>query len=305
MFEKGIEAFLAVASCHSIAGAAQLLNLTHSAVSRRLRSLEEEFDMILIDRQKGVRRSKLTESGEKFFPIAERWSQLWREIHNVKTSVESLSLEIGCVDSVNTYIMPPLYKALQNYGQSVNLRIQVNPSLVLYDKMVRRDLDVSFVVQEIRNQHLEVTPFFSERMHVVRLRHGHSLLPVVKASELEPEYEFCIRWSPAHQLWHDRIWDPFRKAKIELDTVTLIQELIDDPRHWAIIPNSVVGFFRTNGNLVIQDLDPPPPDRITYMVTHRFPRIGARQGLEILKKLSEDLSWQSRPDAGQHRSFIR
>ena len=36
---REIEAFLAVASCHSISGAADLLNVTQSAVSHRIRKL--------------------------------------------------------------------------------------------------------------------------------------------------------------------------------------------------------------------------------------------------------------------------
>ena len=287
MYEKGIEAFLAISSCQSIVEAAYLLHLTPSAVSRRLQNLEEELDMILIDRQKGVRQSKLTLSGEKFFPIAEKWSQLWRETHGIKSEDDSLYLKIGCVDSVNTFIMPPIYKELQNYKQPVSLRIQVNPSPVMYEKMERRDLDVSFVVQEQRHQQLEVTPFLAEKMYIIRLRHHASVSPVVKASELDPKYEFYIRWSPSHQLWHDRIWNPLVKSTIEIDTVPLILKLLDDPRHWAIVPRSVLDLFKDNSELIIQDLEPSIPKRVTYIVTHRYPRISAKKGIDILKELAK------------------
>jgi DNA-binding transcriptional LysR family regulator len=50
MYDRGIEVFLSVASYHTSAGASQILNLTASAVSQRLRNLEDELNMIFIDR---------------------------------------------------------------------------------------------------------------------------------------------------------------------------------------------------------------------------------------------------------------
>lgn len=291
MYDRGIEAFLSVASCRSISGAAKMLNLTSSAISHRLRNLEDELNMTLIDRQKGVRRSELTLAGEKFFPIAERWNNLFRETQLIKSNSEDLSLSIGCVDSVNTYIMPPLYKALSNHTPTVYPKIYVYPSIAGYEKIETRVIDVAFVVQKVWNQNLNVTRFYSEEMKVIRLRQCEKTSPTVKAIDLDPKYEFFIEWNPAHVIWHNRIWDPAIKAKIQLDTVTLIQALMDDPRQWAIIPNSVVDYFKVDENLIVQNLDPAPPDRITYMVTQRFPRPGAYHGIKILQNLAERMGF--------------
>jgi hypothetical protein len=38
--------------------------------------------------------------------------------------------------------------------------------------------------------------------------------------------------------------------------------------------------------MIVQELMPRPPDRITYLITHRFPRIAARQGIEILTSVA-------------------
>ncbi|MFH2093261.1 MAG: LysR family transcriptional regulator [Pseudomonadota bacterium] len=287
MYDKGIEAFLAVASCRTIGGAAQLLNLTSSAISHRLRNLEEELDMILIDRHKGVRKSSLTMAGEKFLPVAERWNQLWRETRQIKNDVESLSLIIGSVDSVNTFIMPPIYKALSSHSPPVYLKIYTNRSQVMYEKIERKEIDVAFVVQETPYQYIELTPFLTEQMRVIRLNQSN-LPPVVLAKDLQPEHELFINWGPSYQIWHEHIWNPLCRPKIELDSVTLIQAMIDDPRHWAIVPKSVLKYFRYNKKLIAQTLDPPLPDRVTYMITHRYPRIGARQAIDILKQLSKE-----------------
>ena len=291
MYDKGIEAFLAIASCHSIAGAARLLNLTSSALSHRLRNLEDELNMTLIDRQKGVRKSQLTMAGEKFFPVAERWSQLWKETLRIKTESEALSLAIGCVDSVNTYIMPPIYRAIREHHPSVYLKIYTNRSVVMYENIERRKLDVAFVSQEMSHPLIKQAPFFSEPMRVVRLRQPNAVSSTIRTDELDPEHELYINWGPSHQIWHDNIWDPMRKSKIELDSVTLLHALLDDTKQWAIVPDTILGKFRQNQRLMVQDLSPPSPERVTYMITHRYPRMGARQGLNILEKLSKEMGY--------------
>jgi DNA-binding transcriptional LysR family regulator len=291
MYDKGIEAFLAVASRHSISKAAQLLNLSSSAVSHRLRNLEDQLGMILINRQKGIRRSELTLAGERFFAIAERWSQLWRETQHIRANPAALSLIIGCVDSVNTYLMPPLYKALSAHTPPVYLKIYYNRSVELYAKMERRELDVAFVLQEKLHQHIKVSPFFHEPLRIIRLRQRKATSPIVHSADLDPEFELFINWSPPHHIWHDKVWDPLCTAKIELDSVTLVLSLIEDPRHWALIPESVANSFRTNKRLIVQDLYPSPPEPVVFMVTHRFPRIGSRQGIEILESLAHKIGF--------------
>ena len=291
MYDRGIEAFLAVASSHSISGAAELLHITQSAVSHRLRELESQIGMTLVDRQKGLRRSDLTLAGENFLPIAERWSQLWRETQQAKSSLWALFLKVGCVDSVNTYLLPRLYLALPDSQPPVHLKISTMSSVDLYEKIERRELDVAFVGTEIHHPRVKITPFYREPMQVIRHRSKGPFSRTVRAADLDPAFELFVPWSPPHQIWHDRIWNPSLTARIEPDTLSLLQVLLEDPRHWAIAPRSVMDHFRRNRRLIVQELDPPPPERITLMISHQLPRVGARQGIEILERVARKMGF--------------
>ena len=286
MYDRSIEAFLAVASCHSMSGAADLLHVTQPAISHRIRELETHLGMILIDRMKGSRRCELTLAGETFLPTAELWGQAWRETEKIKFSVAALSLTIGCVDSVNTYLLPKFYRELITHKPPIHLQIFTMRSVELYGKVERRELDVAFVLHEQRRQNMKAAPFYREPMRIVRPSHRKSQSHEIHAKDLDPTYELYLNWGPSYQMWHDRIWDPSHKAQIELDTVTLIQVLMQDPRNWALVPLSTLDFFQKNKELIVQKLIPSPPDRITYMITHRFPGIAARQGIEILESLA-------------------
>ena len=291
MYDRGIEAFLAVAASHSVSGAANLLYITQSAVSHRLRELEEQIGLILIDRQKGIRRCELTLAGEKFYPLAERWNRLWHETKHIRKTISRLSVKIGCVDSVNTLVLPELYRALVTNDPPIYLRIYTMRSIELYEKIERRELDISFVLQRQRYKHMNVVPFYREPMCVVRSQGKRSLPKKTSPEVLDPRDELFINWSPSYQMWHDRTWDPLHQSEIELDSVFLIKALLEDPRHWAIVPQSVANHLNRKKKFIVQQIDPPAPDRVIYMVTHRFTRMGASEGLDIIRSVANQLGF--------------
>ena len=103
MTQQEIDAFLAIAEQGSVTGAAEALFLTQSTLSNRLRVLERELGIELFRRGRGQRRIELTEAGERFIPLAEKWRLLWRETASFSTQQR---LDFVSISSVNTYIMP-------------------------------------------------------------------------------------------------------------------------------------------------------------------------------------------------------
>lgn len=68
--------FLEVVSCGSLARAADQLNVTHSTVTMRLKTLEDLFQtQLLIRNRSGV---MLTADGRRFMPLAEALSRTWQ-----------------------------------------------------------------------------------------------------------------------------------------------------------------------------------------------------------------------------------
>ena len=74
-----IRTFLYIARYQTISGAAEAMYTTQPTVSSRLSQLEAELGVTLITRHKGHRTIELTEKGQDFIPIAERWLALDRQ----------------------------------------------------------------------------------------------------------------------------------------------------------------------------------------------------------------------------------
>ena len=72
MTKTELEAFLAVLQYGSISAAAERLFITQPAMSRRMKSMEEELGYSLFERGRGQRSVELTENGKEFVPVADQ-----------------------------------------------------------------------------------------------------------------------------------------------------------------------------------------------------------------------------------------
>ena len=129
MNAAGIEAFLAIMQVHSLNKAAERLNVTQATVSYRLKMLEEEMGGTLIARSKGTHTIELTPFGENFAVIAERWRILKQDTEVLQAVGPQLRLTIGGSNSLNTYVLPPLYTALMQHGHPRQFSVQFGNNL--------------------------------------------------------------------------------------------------------------------------------------------------------------------------------
>lgn len=276
-----IQAFLAVVSQQSLTKAAESLHLAQSSVSHRLKNLEQELDLVLIQRGKGLKTITLTPAGEDFILVAEKWIQLLLETQSLKGRTR-LSLSIGAVDSVNTYVLPNLYQQIICQCPMMRLHIYTQNSKDLYDLMEQRVLDVAFVLHERIIKNIQVVPFFAEPMVVIRLAlPEHLVLPEIDPQQLNPGDELYHAWFPAYELWHNKWWDPFQSSHIQVSNGPMVLPLLRTPKQWAIVPLSIAQSKAKTNLYTIQRLTDPPPDRICYKLTHNFAKSRTKEAVAI------------------------
>ena len=289
MYVAGIDAFLAIVQYHNFKRAAEFLHLTQATVSYRLKTLEQELGAILIERSKGVRTISLTPFGEEFVSIAERWYALKRDTEKLQACGPQLSLFIGGSNSLNTYVLPPLYRALIQHMPKIRFQFRTQHSVELWDTLERREIDVAFVKMERTVPNIVAEPFFIDECVLVRSAMPESVaLQPIHPTELNCEHEIYWNWGPSFQMWHERWWDPLRSSYIQVDVAGLVFSLIEDSKKWSVVPKSVANAFVKSGKFVIQQLLDPPPDRVCYKITHKNVKPAIKKSLDILDQYMND-----------------
>ena len=119
---KALRAFEAVARCGSVTGAAAQLNVTHGAVSRQLRLLDDALGQRLFTRS--GRGLELTDVGNQLHEHAgaafDRLRDVWRDL---RASPASGALVLGCPGSVLARWVIPRLERLAHDLPSITLHL--------------------------------------------------------------------------------------------------------------------------------------------------------------------------------------
>lgn len=285
MTQLELQAFMAVVRTGSFSQAAQSLFITQPALSRRVRTLEEELGYRLLERRKGARAVEPTREGRAFLPMAEHWLSLWEEARAIPRREEDQMFRVASVGSVSTYILSPvLRRFLQEGGGSLTFHLY--HSLEAYGYAERGEIDLAFISDDMFSRQVETIPAFRESMLLVT-RPGVSLPPQVHPSQLDSTREIRMQWNPEYDLWHAFWFGSSSVPRMCFDQMSLMEEAIQWEDNWLIAPASVASALVGRGQAALHTLLDGPPDRIIYYLLG--PRRKASQTDRLLRLLQERL----------------
>lgn len=286
-----IEAFMAIVETRNLAKAAELLFLSQSTVSRRLMNLEEELGHSLARRSKGQRSIHLTERGEQFIPVAERWLSVWNETQRYKESPSTMHLTIGCTEWFNSFALRPFYSELMRREPTLSIKVVSAPSHLTYSKLNELEIDAGFVCNAQVYKGIDTIPVFRDPLVLVCSEGEEWVSPdPISPERLDPAYE--IEWNhlPDYRMWHNRWWNTGGEPRIVCDfSVSLCFSFIQNSKFWIMVPKSVAEHFvGREPRLIIQPLTDSPPDFICYMIVPHLIRASRQRGIELFQDCLHD-----------------
>ncbi|MGW2118477.1 LysR family transcriptional regulator [Streptomyces zhihengii] len=165
---KQLKALITVAEVGSVTRAAELLHLVQPAVTRQIRTLEEELGVSLFQRTRQGMRP--TEAGEIMIDRARRaLSELERARAEVQPSPGDVTgiVTVGLLESTSDLLAEPLVSALGTAHPGVELRLMTGYSGHLQQWLDDGDLDLSLLYNLDSTPSLNVRPLVRERLWAV------------------------------------------------------------------------------------------------------------------------------------------
>ncbi len=137
-----------VARSGGFRAAAHTLNLSQSAVSNRIATLERKLGVLLFDRSK--RQVRLTSQGRRFLEEIERLVALRDQIAESFAGKERShgTLRLGVAETVVHTRMAAIMKALQDAAPGLRVELAVDTSARLAEKLVADELDVAALMKQ-------------------------------------------------------------------------------------------------------------------------------------------------------------
>lgn len=282
-----IETFLMIVKTKSITKSAENLFITQPTVSHRLKSLEDQLNVKLVIRNKGFKNIELTSKGEEFVAIAEQWSTLWKDLKALENGKERLFLNIGCIDTLNSTLMAPFYQKVLEANPPIHLNIKTHQSFEIYNLLEKNEIDIGIVFHNLYFKNVISEPLFNEPLFLVQPSDTFLEKKDISMLELAPSKELYFDWDDNYRIWHDQWIRRNENFTIQVDSFQMLLKFMLTGKYWVIAPISVIAELSKHGSFFVSRISdkPGPPDRVTYRIRHKTPRVSTGRAVELFNEM--------------------
>ena len=265
-----IEAFLAIYRTRRISVAAEELYISQSSLSARLQTLERELGYTLFLRNKGARVVELTDAGEQFFPLAEQYMSIVKQMKGLKGSHYEQRLRVAAVNSIGTYLLMPVYDAFMKEHPEIYLRMAEYNNDRSKPIIEKGQVDLLFSTQRFESDNIMSFPILLEPLSLITTADA-PYPDSVGIEDLPEQMEVYINWDNAFDAWHRAVFKNTR-PKLDLENMEQLRYFLHQPGRWAFVSDSVSRAFLLDPGL--RELSPTYeiPRRIIYCSCSRKKR---------------------------------
>lgn len=142
-----IRAFLNVAALKSFSEAGEKMFVSQSSISIRIKTLEEELNVILLDRSK-AREPVLTDAGREFLNYAQAIINLQDECKVKLSGNRSEVYGLVCIGASTvpgTYLLPGMLARFKKTNSNINFNIEVTDTSAVLEGVLNYSYDLGFV----------------------------------------------------------------------------------------------------------------------------------------------------------------
>jgi DNA-binding transcriptional LysR family regulator len=157
--------FAHVVEANSFSGAARILKMPTSTVSRRIAELEDQLGVRLIERS--TRKLRLTDAGSEVLEHARRMVELSDAVGNAASNLMSKvsgTLRLASPPSISDTLLAPIVGAFQEVYPDVRIQIFITDRIVDH---VSEGVDVTFRVGDLEDSSLVARRILKYRHQLV------------------------------------------------------------------------------------------------------------------------------------------
>src|SRR3954464_3523996 len=165
---ESLKVFCDLAESESFTKAAQINNVTQSAVSQQISSLERIFKSLLIERSK--KRFRLTREGQVLYDYAKQiiatYEALGSKLQEIKDIVSG-TIRVATIYSIGLHDLPPYLKKFLKAYPTVNVHVEYRRSNQVYEEVLSNVVDLGLIAYPARDPKLEILPLRKEALVLI------------------------------------------------------------------------------------------------------------------------------------------
>lgn len=180
---ESLKVFCDLAETESFTKAAQINQITQSAVSQQISSLEKQFKSLLIERSK--KKFRLTREGQVLYEFSKQIIQTYDALHSKLQEIKDIisgTIRVATIYSIGLHDLPPDIKKFLKTYPTVNVHVEYRRSNQVYEDVLGNVVDLGLVAYPIKDNRLEIVNLRKDRL--VLICHPQHPLARSKAAKL-------------------------------------------------------------------------------------------------------------------------
>ncbi len=295
MHIENFKVFCDLVENQSFSKAAKINNVTQSAVSQQLRTMEKQFKVLIVDRSQ--KQFRLTPEGEEIFAAYIKILTTYENLENDLMSMQNVlsgEIHVSTVYSIGLHELPPYIKHFLVQYPEINLKVEYRRSNLVYQDIEQSAVDLGLVAYKSNAENLEFIPFKEDNLvFVCSPKHPFSKNRNIQINDFEGANFVAYEKDIPTRKASDEI---FEKNNIsvnivkEYDNTETVKNAVEINTGIALIPETSVKQELKQRNLIklyLPDLDLKRP----LYIVHKKGKIlsPARQKfIELLTSKFED-----------------
>jgi DNA-binding transcriptional LysR family regulator len=288
-----LKIFCDLAETQSFSQAAERNFVTQSAVSQQVRGLEEKFKRRLLERVRGRREVRLTETGEAFYEesrnVLAAYARLQERLRGMDGTISG-TVRVATVYSIGLHELPHAVRRFMALYPSAKIDLEYSRTTRIVRDVLGGAVELGVVAYPEKRRGLTVVPLPGDRL-VLICPPSHKLATrrKVRAAELQgQDFVLFERDIPTRRAT-DRILKSHGvmvHRVAEFDNIETIKRAVEVGFGLGLVPRPSVLDEQRSGQLAVVALAGPEWTR-TVGVIHRSDRtlsIAARKFIELLIK---------------------
>jgi DNA-binding transcriptional LysR family regulator len=257
---ESLKVFCDLAQTQSFTKAAQVNEVTQSAVSQQITSLERLFKSLLVER--GKRKFRLTPEGDLLYEhsrqILETYAGLQAKLKET-SGVVSGTIRLATVYSIGLHDLPPYLKKFLKSYPGANVHVEYRHARQIYEDIFSNVVDLGLVAYPAHARNLEVVPLRNDPLVLI----CHPNHPLAKRKSLKlkaldgQRFVGFQRDIPTRKAL-DRLFKEHRVTVdyvMEFDNVETVKGAVEIDYGLAIVPRATIAQEVANQTLAALPFD--------------------------------------------------
>src|SRR5258706_2039096 len=242
---ESLKVFCDLAETESFTKAAQINNVTQSAVSQQISSLERQFKSLLIERSK--KKFRLTREGEVLYDFSKQIIQNYDSLHSKLQEIKDIisgTIRVATIYSIGLHDLPPYIKKFLKSYPTVNVHVEYRRANQVYDDILSNVVDLGLVAYPTRDPRLEIVSLRKDPLVLIcHPQHPFARMKAIKLKSLSGQKFIGFEPDIPTRKALDKIFKDHSvevQHVMEFDNVETVKRAVEINAGIAIVPQATI-----------------------------------------------------------------